>query len=96
MAPLDGAIGMKINLDLPQTTDANISKAQPSKVSGLGGVRCLRSKSAPILSIYYLDKIESLNLDTYVLGNGKADHKVSYTTKFVIMRRWSWAYLIAH
>ena len=47
-------------------------------------------------SIYYLDKIESLNLDTYVLRNGKADHKVSYTTKFVIMRRWSWAYLIAH
>ena len=54
MAPLDGAIGMKINLDLPQTTDDHISKAQPSKVSGLGGVRCLRSKSAPILYKYKL------------------------------------------
>ena len=46
MAPIDGAIGMKINLDLPQTTDVNISKAQPSKASGLGGVVFLRSKSA--------------------------------------------------
>ena len=54
MAPIDGAIAMKINLDLPQTTDVNISKAQPSKVSGLGGVRCLRSKSAPILYKYRL------------------------------------------
>ena len=52
MAPIDGAIGMKINLDLPQTTDVNISEAQPSKASGLGGVRCLRSKSAPILYKY--------------------------------------------
>ena len=42
MAPIDGAISMKINLDLPQTTDVNISKAQPSKASGLGGVRCLK------------------------------------------------------
>ena len=49
MAPIDGAIGMKINLDLPQTTDVNISKAQPSKASGLGGVCSLRSKSAPTL-----------------------------------------------
>ena len=46
MAPIDGAIGMKIDINLPQTTDVNISKAQPSKASGLGGVRCLRSKSA--------------------------------------------------
>ena len=49
MAPIDGAIGMKIDINLPQTTDVNISKVQPSKASGLGGVRCLRSKSAPIL-----------------------------------------------
>ena len=38
MAPIDGAIGMKIDINLPQTTDVNISKAQPSKASGLGGV----------------------------------------------------------
>ena len=52
MAPIDGAIGMKIDINLPQTTDVNISEAQPSKASGLGGVRCLRSKSAPILYKY--------------------------------------------
>ena len=52
MAPIDGAIGMKININHPQTTDVNISKAQPSKASGLGGVRCLRSKSAPTLYKY--------------------------------------------
>ena len=57
MAPIDGAIGMKINLDLPQTTDDHISKAQPSKVSGLGGVLCRRSKSAPILYKYRLHLI---------------------------------------
>ena len=52
MAPIDGAIGMKINLDLPQTTDVNISKAQPSKASGLGGVRPPSSKSATTLYKY--------------------------------------------
>ena len=56
MAPIDGAIGMKININHPQTTDVNISKAQPSKASGLGGVRFLRSKSAPILYKYRLYK----------------------------------------
>ena len=57
MAPIDGAIGMKIDINLPQTTDVNISKAQPSKASGLGrGVRCLRSKSAPILYKYRFDR----------------------------------------
>ena len=54
MAPIDGAIGMKIDINLPQTTDVNISKAQPSKASGLGGVRGLRSKSAPTLYKYKL------------------------------------------
>ena len=54
MAPIDGAIGMKIDINLPQTTDVNISKAQPSKASGLGGVVFLRSKSAPILYKYKL------------------------------------------
>ena len=52
MAPIDGAIGMKININHPQTTDVNISKAQPSKASGLGGVRSPRSKCAPILYKY--------------------------------------------
>ena len=52
MAPIDGAIAMQIDINLPQTTDVNISKAQPSKASGLGGVRGLRSKSAPILFKY--------------------------------------------
>ena len=61
MAPIDGAIGMKINLDLPQTTDVNISKAQPSKASGLGGVRGLRSKSAPILYKYRFTEISQAN-----------------------------------
>ena len=54
MAPIDGAIGMKIDINLPQTTDVNISKAQPSKASGLGGVASQRSKSAPILYKYRL------------------------------------------
>ena len=57
MAPIDGAIGMKIDINLPQTTDVNISEAQPSKASGLGGVRCLRSKSAPILYKYKLNPV---------------------------------------
>ena len=49
MAPIGGTNGMKINLNLPQTTDVNISEAQPPKASGLGGVRFLRSKSDPTL-----------------------------------------------
>ena len=52
MAPIDGAIGMKININLPQTTYVKISKDQPSKACGLGGVVFLRSKSAPILYKY--------------------------------------------
>ena len=52
MAPIDDAMGMKININHPQTTDVNISEAQPSKASGLGGVRGLRSKSAPTLYEY--------------------------------------------
>ena len=52
MAPIDGAIGMKIDINLSQTTDVNISKAQASKASGLRGVVFLRSKSAPTLYKY--------------------------------------------
>ena len=51
MAPIDGVIGMKIDINLPQTTDVIISEAQPSKGSGLG-VRGLKSKSAPTLYKY--------------------------------------------
>ena len=54
MAHKDGTIGMKIDMNLSQTTDVNISKAQPSKASGLGRVRFLRSKSAPTLYKYKL------------------------------------------
>ena len=51
MAPIDGAIGLKLNVCNPYTTDV---KAQPSKASGLGGVVLQRSKSAPILYKYRL------------------------------------------
>ena len=61
MAPIDGAIGMKININTAQTTDVNISKAQPSKASGLGGVVFLRSQSAPTL--YYQKQMNKLSLD---------------------------------
>ena len=30
--------------------------------------------------IYYLDKIESLNFGRRVLGNGRAEYEVDYTT----------------
>ena len=52
MAPIDGAIGLKIKICNAYTTDVNISKAQPSKASGLGGVASQRSKSAPTLFKY--------------------------------------------
>ena len=52
MAPIDGAIGMKININTAQTTDVNISKAQPCKAISLGGVRPPSSKSATILYKY--------------------------------------------
>ena len=52
MAPLDGTILTKMNIKHPQMPDNNISKAQPSKAKGLGGVRFPRSKNAPTLYIY--------------------------------------------
>ena len=52
MAPLDGTILTKMNIKHPQMPDNNISKAQPSKACGLGGVASQRSKSAPILYKY--------------------------------------------
>ena len=54
MAPIDGAIGMKLKICNAYTSDVSISKAQPSKASGLGGVALQRSKSAPILYKYRL------------------------------------------
>ena len=54
MAPIDGAICLKLEICNAYTSDVNIFKAQPSKVSGLGGVALQRSKSAPILYKYKL------------------------------------------
>ena len=39
MSPIDGAIGLKMNINLTQTHLDNISEVQPSKANGLGGVR---------------------------------------------------------
>ena len=52
MAPIDGTISTKMNIKHPQMNDVNISKAQPSKAKGLGGVRFPRSKNAALLYIY--------------------------------------------
>jgi hypothetical protein len=38
MAAIDGLILMQININHPLTTVINISKAQPPKAKGLGGV----------------------------------------------------------
>ena len=54
MAPINGAIGLKLNICNAYTTDVNISKAQPSKACGLGGVASQRAKSATILYKYKL------------------------------------------
>ena len=45
-------ISTKMNIKHPQMNDVNISKAQPSKAKGLGGVRFPRSKNAALLYIY--------------------------------------------
>ena len=34
-----------------------------------------------VSSIYYLDKIESLNFEMRVLGNGPVEYEVDYTTE---------------
>ena len=39
MSPIDGPIGLKMNINHPQTYSDNISGVQPSKANGLGGVR---------------------------------------------------------
>ena len=39
MSPIDGAIGLKMYINRPQTYSENMSEAQPSKANGLGGVR---------------------------------------------------------
>ena len=38
-SPIDGPIGLKMNINHPQTYSDNISGVQPSKANGLGGVR---------------------------------------------------------
>ena len=55
MAPIGGTISTKMNIKHPQMNDVNISKAQPSKAKGLGGVRFPRSKNAALLYMYRLD-----------------------------------------
>ena len=52
MSPIDGPIVLVSEIYLARTSDVNISEAQPSKTSGLEGVRGLRSKSAPTLYKY--------------------------------------------
>ena len=44
MSTIDGRIQLKLKLCTLQTTDVNISKAQPSKAKGLGGVVFLNNK----------------------------------------------------
>ena len=62
MATIDGAIGLKLNICNAYTTDVNISKAQPSKACGLGGVASQRSKSAPTLYKYRYSSVDPLPL----------------------------------
>ena len=49
MTAIDGLILMKMNINHLQTTDVNISKAQPPKAKGLGGVRLEKPKMAATL-----------------------------------------------
>ena len=55
MAPIDGPIELILKMCNPQTISKNIFKFQPSKASGLGGVRLKRQKSAAVLYKYRLD-----------------------------------------
>ena len=55
MATIDGLIFMKININHLQMPAVNISKNQPRKAKGLGGVFPLRSKSAALLYMYKLN-----------------------------------------
>ena len=61
MAPLDGTILTKMNIKHPQMPDNNISKAQPSKAKGLGGVLTIRSKIAALLYMYRLVKLMAVS-----------------------------------
>ena len=81
MAPIDGAIGMKININHPQTTDVNISKAQPSKASGLGGVRSPRSKCAPILYKYRFQATLPCLPNTGLTCTSMIQSKVEHSSK---------------
>ena len=49
MTTIDGPILMKMNINHPQTADVNISKAQPPKAKGLGGVPLEKPKMPAIL-----------------------------------------------
>ena len=52
MATIDGLIFMKININHLQMPAVNISKNQPGKAKGLGGVVPNRSKIAALLYMY--------------------------------------------
>ena len=52
MATIDGPIFMKMDINHLQMPDNNISKNQPSKAKGLGGVVPNRSKIAALLYMY--------------------------------------------
>ena len=54
MSPIDGPIGLKMNINLPQAYSDNISGVQPSKANGLGGVRLPTFR---ILLYSYLDQL---------------------------------------
>ena len=55
MSPIDGPILLISEIYLAHTSGVNISKAQPSKAKGLGGVEC------PVLAFYYIDKITQMS-----------------------------------
>ena len=54
MSPIDGPILLVLEINLAYTSNLNISKAQPSKANGLGGVALL---AFLILLYSYLDRL---------------------------------------
>ena len=85
MASIDGAIWMKIHINLPQTTDVNISKGQPSRANGLGGVVSLRSKSPTIL--YFMTLLEKRPVFTRVKSSWLVIEVISPKNKIAIAKK---------
>ena len=63
----------------------NIEKCAVSKI--LSKIARKLLIKIDIISIYYIDKIESLNFLINVCRNGKSEHYMSYTTRFSVSRR---------